>query len=31
LAEDPRLFVLKSGSFGKPDFFLRAIRHLREN
>jgi uncharacterized protein YgbK (DUF1537 family) len=31
LAEDPRLFMLKSGSFGKPDFFLRAIRHLREN
>ncbi len=25
----PRLFVLKSGSFGRPDFFVEAIRHLK--
>ncbi|TJY43559.1 four-carbon acid sugar kinase family protein [Cohnella pontilimi] len=26
--ERPLLLVLKSGSFGKPDFFQKAIRHL---
>jgi uncharacterized protein YgbK (DUF1537 family) len=31
-ATSPRkLLVLKSGSFGKPDFFLQAIDHLRKN
>lgn len=28
--EPPRLLVLKSGSFGKTDFFEAALRHLRE-
>ncbi|WP_123040256.1 four-carbon acid sugar kinase family protein [Cohnella candidum] len=27
--EEPILLVLKSGSFGKPDFFRKAIDHLR--
>lgn len=31
LSHKPHLFVLKSGSFGKADFFLRAIEHLKEN
>ena len=26
---EPRLFVLKSGSFGQPDFFIQAIEHLK--
>lgn len=29
LNDPPRLLVLKSGSFGKPDFFERALEHLR--
>jgi uncharacterized protein YgbK (DUF1537 family) len=28
--DPPRMLVLKSGSFGKPDFFGQALRHLRE-
>ena len=31
LNNPPRLLVLKSGSFGKPDFFERALEHLRES
>ena len=31
LSDPPRLLVLKSGSFGKPDFFERALEHLRES
>ena len=30
LNEPRRLLVLKSGSFGKPDFFQRALEHLKE-
>jgi uncharacterized protein YgbK (DUF1537 family) len=30
LNDPPRMLVLKSGSFGKPDFFERALEHLRE-
>lgn len=30
LTKPPRLLVLKSGSFGKPDFFERALEHLRQ-
>jgi uncharacterized protein YgbK (DUF1537 family) len=30
LNEPPRMLVLKSGSFGKPDFFERALEHLKE-
>ncbi len=30
LKDPPRMLVLKSGSFGKPDFFERAIAHLKE-
>ena len=30
LTDPPRMLVLKSGSFGKPDFFEQALRHLRE-
>lgn len=30
LTEDPLLLVLKSGSFGKEDFFQLAIKHLQE-
>jgi uncharacterized protein YgbK (DUF1537 family) len=30
LNEPTRMLVLKSGSFGKPDFFERALHHLRE-
>ena len=30
LSEPSRMLVLKSGSFGKPDFFERALEHLRE-
>ena len=30
LKEPRRMLVLKSGSFGKPDFFERALEHLRE-
>jgi len=30
LNHPPRMLVLKSGSFGKPDFFERALEHLRE-
>jgi uncharacterized protein YgbK (DUF1537 family) len=26
-----RMLVLKSGSFGKPDFFARALEHLKES
>ncbi len=29
LSEPRRLLVLKSGSFGKPDFFEKALAHLR--
>ena len=29
LNDPPRLLVLKSGSFGKPDFFEQALEHLR--
>jgi uncharacterized protein YgbK (DUF1537 family) len=28
LTDPPLMLVLKSGSFGKPDFFEQAIRHL---
>jgi uncharacterized protein YgbK (DUF1537 family) len=31
LNDPPRLLVLKSGSFGKPDFFERALEHLKES
>jgi uncharacterized protein YgbK (DUF1537 family) len=31
LEDPPRMLVLKSGSFGKPDFFERALEHLRES
>ena len=31
LNEPPRLLVLKSGSFGNPDFFVQALEHLRES
>lgn len=30
LNDPPRMLVLKSGSFGKPHFFERALEHLRE-
>jgi uncharacterized protein YgbK (DUF1537 family) len=30
LNDPPRMLVLKSGSFGKPDFFERALEHLRK-
>ena len=30
LDDSPRMLVLKSGSFGKPDFFERALEHLRK-
>jgi uncharacterized protein YgbK (DUF1537 family) len=30
LNDPPRILVLKSGSFGKPDFFERALEHLKE-
>jgi uncharacterized protein YgbK (DUF1537 family) len=30
LNDPPRMLVLKSGSFGKPDFFERALEHLRQ-
>ena len=30
LNEPPRMLVLKSGSFGKPDFFERALEHIME-
>lgn len=30
LEQKPRLFVLKSGSFGKPDFFVRALEHMKQ-
>jgi uncharacterized protein YgbK (DUF1537 family) len=29
LGDPARMLVLKSGSFGKPDFFERALEHLR--
>ena len=29
LNDPPRMLVLKSGSFGKPDFFERALEHLK--
>ncbi|PYI53530.1 four-carbon acid sugar kinase family protein [Paenibacillus flagellatus] len=29
LSDRPVLLVLKSGSFGKPDFFVRALEHLK--
>ena len=29
--DPPRMLVLKSGSFGQPDFFEQALRHLRES
>lgn len=28
LDKEPKLLVLKSGSFGKPDFFAKALEHL---
>lgn len=31
LNDPPRMLVLKSGSFGKPDFFERALEHLKEH
>jgi uncharacterized protein YgbK (DUF1537 family) len=31
LNDPARMLVLKSGSFGKPDFFERALEHLRES
>lgn len=31
LDDPPRMPVLKSGSFGKADFFERALEHLRES
>jgi uncharacterized protein YgbK (DUF1537 family) len=30
LNEPPRMLVLKSGSFGKPDFFEQALDHLKK-
>lgn len=30
LTDPPLLLVLKSGSFGSPDFFVQAIRHLKQ-
>ena len=30
LGDPARMLVLKSGSFGKPDFFERALEHLRQ-
>ncbi len=30
LNDPPRMLVLKSGSFGRPDFFAQALKHLRE-
>jgi uncharacterized protein YgbK (DUF1537 family) len=30
LNEPRRMLVLKSGSFGKPDFFHQALEHLRK-
>lgn len=30
LEQEPRLFVLKSGSFGKPDFFVHALEHMKQ-
>ena len=30
LKDPPKMLVLKSGSFGKPDFFERALEHLKE-
>lgn len=30
LTDPPLLMVLKSGSFGRPDFFAQALDHLRE-
>jgi len=30
LNDPPRMLVLKSGSFGKPDFFEQALEHLKE-
>ena len=30
LNKPPRMLVLKSGSFGKPDFIEQALKHLRE-
>ena len=30
LNDPPRMLVLKSGSFGKPDFFERALEHLKK-
>ncbi len=30
LNDPPRMLVLKSGSFGKPDFLERALEHLKE-
>ena len=29
--DPPRMLVLKSGSFGQPDFFEQALRHLRKS
>ena len=31
LNDPARMLVLKSGSFGKPDFFERALEHLKES
>ncbi len=31
LTDPPRLLVLKSGSFGQPNFFEKALDHLRKN
>ncbi len=31
LNDPPRLLVLKSGSFGRPDFFEKALEHLKES
>lgn len=31
LDDPPRMLVLKLGSFGKPDFFERALEHWRES
>ena len=31
LNDPPRMLVLKSGSFGKPDFFEQALEHLRKS
>ena len=27
--DPPRMLVLRLGSFGKPDFFKRALEHLK--